>query len=463
MLNNLSIQWHITADCNNRCRHCYMFDKKTYEIEKAGELSDSELFKIIENIEAFEKKWNAEIKHFAITGGDPLLRKNWFEFVKTLRNKNKSVSMMGNADTLTEENLKKLSELGILRYQLSLDGLEEKHDYIRGKGNLQKTIKGIEKLSQFGIHSQIMFSMNAENKDDLIPLLNFIANNSSAKSFSFDVVSSVGNAKNHLSGELNSQVLYKIFREYLTEKKRLAAAGNPIRLNEKPNLFNVLRATDGDEYINSAKEISVISGCLIGWTCVCILSNGDVLACRRFPLKIGKMPEQSFEDIFLGSKELRKFRRPEYFEECGNCEYYKICRGCPAVVYGFTGNPFAKNPLCFKDLLKPKKTFLKQNAAAIPIDVSYEDEYNLIANKAPVKFSNDIAILLNKEDIQTAILKLENKTEKRLFINNPEEYCKNNDLHLTDYEKIFVTRWDKSLLKLNKQKILTYIFRKQLS
>ena len=68
---NISIQWHITGKCGNRCRHCYMFDEKTYEDEIKNELELSGLLKILESISEFEKKWNCSVNSFAITGGDP--------------------------------------------------------------------------------------------------------------------------------------------------------------------------------------------------------------------------------------------------------------------------------------------------------------------------------------------------------------------------------------------------------
>ena len=35
-LNNLllPLQWHVTTNCSNRCKHCYMYDDKTYLEER---------------------------------------------------------------------------------------------------------------------------------------------------------------------------------------------------------------------------------------------------------------------------------------------------------------------------------------------------------------------------------------------------------------------------------------------
>lgn len=60
------------------------------------------------------------------------------------------------------------------------------------------------------------------------------------------------------------------------------------------------------------------------------------------------------EDVFLGNDLLKQFRRAENYETCGKCMFYKSCRGCPAVTYGYTQNPLSDNPLCFRELLNKK-------------------------------------------------------------------------------------------------------------
>jgi len=49
--------------------------------------------------------------------------------------------MMGNPETLTEDNIAALVDLGVRNYQLSLDGLEENHDRFRkDPGTFRRTV-----------------------------------------------------------------------------------------------------------------------------------------------------------------------------------------------------------------------------------------------------------------------------------------------------------------------------------
>ncbi|MEQ8225598.1 MAG: radical SAM protein, partial [Candidatus Eremiobacterota bacterium] len=436
-IKQFSVQWHITTKCGNRCKHCYMFDSSTYEQEKSHELDRDSLFKILDSISAFEKKWKANINTFDITGGDPLLRDDWKMLLEELAKRKKIFHMMGNAESLTDENLEFMKHTGLKGFQLSLDGLPDTHDYLRGKGSFQRTVQGIKKLKDYDIPVSVMFTLSPENKDELIPLMEFLAKETPATGFSFDIVSSVGNAKD-FEKTLNRDIIRKILKDYIEKKRELHRNGYKFRCSEKLHLFRLTHFELSEYYPVSSSECSIIGGCSIGWS-ITILSDGTVLPCRRFPLKIGKMPEQSFEEILLGSRELKKFRRPEFYEECGECDFFQLCRGCPAVVYGLTGHPFSPYPLCFRKYIdgkKAEKCVLKK----IPLEISYEEEYELICNHFLQKSDVLYRDFLNK--YAGLIVNLCWNSERfNLFMKDREEFLLKEEIEMNDMEKILLNNF----------------------
>ena len=44
-----------------------------------------------------------------------------------------------------------------------------------------------------------------------------------------------------------------------------------------------------------------------------------------------------------------RYRQYEKFVKCAKCELKNVCRGCPAVAYGYTGNMYAADPQCWKE------------------------------------------------------------------------------------------------------------------
>lgn len=150
---NFSIQWHITEFCPNTCLHCYM---GMNPIEK--HLSLFEFFSLLDKINVFEAQYKSQINNVSITGGDPLSNPDWYEICNALRQQGKQVRILGIPEQVTDSNCSKLKELGISMYQVSLDGLKETHDKIRGAGSFDRTVNAIKKLSENGIEVAIRYN-----------------------------------------------------------------------------------------------------------------------------------------------------------------------------------------------------------------------------------------------------------------------------------------------------------------
>jgi len=120
-----AFQWHITDSCDQRCEHCYIFSEDN-RITLA-EMAWDYMLSVIENCEEMCEKLN-RIPYFYITGGDPVLHKDFWRLLELLKSKGIAFSIMGNPFHLTDEVCKRLHDCGCERYQLSIDGLRETHD-----------------------------------------------------------------------------------------------------------------------------------------------------------------------------------------------------------------------------------------------------------------------------------------------------------------------------------------------
>lgn len=370
----MSIQWHITTQCQNRCRHCYVFDPATYDHERNCALSLEDKIKVIDQIDAFGEKWDIEFGNVALMGGDPLLAPDWFEFAKALRDRGKYITFGGNPETLTPDNLAKLRQLQVKRYQLSLDGLEKSHDAQRRPGSFQNTLEGIDRLTDAGIHVSIMGTLTPLNIDEFWELIDLVFYRTQARSFAFDFVAQVGNAKGMNVAFTPEQVL-ELSRRYLDMKLERKAQRPEFVFGEKPGLFRLLRVARGEYAHYDGGETYPAAGCLIGNNCLCLLSDGTMLSCRRFPQILGRLPEDSVEDIMLKSPVLKRYRRPQFWKQCGQCVAWGYCRGCPAVSFGSCGDPFGPLPYCYAHLLDMP---VYQPHTPVSMDTTPEQEVELI-------------------------------------------------------------------------------------
>jgi radical SAM protein with 4Fe4S-binding SPASM domain len=96
-----------------------------------------------------------------------------------------------------------------------------------------------------------------------------------------------------------------------------------------------------------------IGGCAAGVAGLTILADGTVTPCRRLPIPLGKVGENSLREIWATSPVLEQLRNKSlYLGKCGTCSRWSTCRGCRAIAYAYAqaqGKPgfLAPDPQCF--------------------------------------------------------------------------------------------------------------------
>lgn len=427
----LHMQWHITSSCNYRCRHCYMYDSGTAANERNTELTFAQILGILDDIAGFEEKYACNFERFFLTGGDPLLRRDWEDIVAELHRRGKEVRLMGNPDTLTEETVEKLVDLGIRTFQLSLDGLQESHDYMRGQGSFELARRKIALLRAGGLDVNVMFTLFRQNSQDLIPLVDYVAMHTQASSFSFDMGCLAGGALKSRLEDPNPRDVAGLFRAY--HERQSGIQRLDFKLREKSNLHRLERYARGEFYPVIPDSYTRVAGCLAGWSGLCLLSNGAAMACRRLPVVVGKMPEQTVEEIFLGNAFMRKLRRHEFFEGCSQCQFYAFCRGCPAATYGVKGDPFAANPHCFASEVAKPCHARTQLRASPPMDASNHREMEFL--RSNTTFFTRYKDYLLRNSFQNVFFPLLYRDgEEQEFIEDPFLYLERRRISLGNDE-----------------------------
>ncbi len=405
------IQWHITTDCINHCKHCYMFHEE-YVSENCSFKDFETMFF---NIQAFEDKYHVEIPLYVLTGGSPLLNPDCGHILRFLAKQNKEIKLLDIPEMVTEENIALLKEVSVVDFQVSLDGLEETHDDIRGAGSFQRTIEALRKLGEEGFFPNIMYTLSPENKNELIPLCRYLQKEVKKFGFSFDFVVPIGNAKEEKKGYFTSEQAKEIMDAYYAFSHAFTAREQVFSL--KPSQYRSYGYIQRGKALDTIYDYPMVAGCHIGWKGICILQNGDVLPCRRLPLILGNLKRESFEEILLQSALLKKIRRFSiYQEECGSCAYGKACRGCPAIAYAMTGNPFGKFPLC-SDYMEMHE---KKSVMIPAIECDNETEMQYILDTFRNRMIRDSKKLLwrypNIKTLLKELRTLRNSEEKRAWI-----------------------------------------------
>ena len=160
------VVWNSTRTCNLRCRHCYMdSDSRRY----TDELSTIEAKKFIDDLSEFK------VPVLLFSGGEPLMREDFFELAEYAANKNVRPTLSTNGTLITREVAEKIKNIGVGYVGISLDGLQDVNDKFRGvAGAYQKAMAGIENCVAVGQRVGLRFTINRHNFEELDKIFDFI-------------------------------------------------------------------------------------------------------------------------------------------------------------------------------------------------------------------------------------------------------------------------------------------------
>ena len=338
MKDYFAFQWHILDDCDQRCKHCYIFTKDKSELNT---MNFDEMKMVIDNALKMCDEANRK-PYFSITGGDPILHPNFWDLLEILNEKNIDYSIMGNPFHLDKDVCNRLASLGCRQYQLSLDGLRKTHDYFRKPGSYDLTLKKIKTLKDAGVRASIMTTVSKINIDEIPYLVDVVVSNQ-VDLFSFARYCPTDDSKDaHVAPDEYKKLLEKLWDKYTQYKD------SNTYFNLKDHLWTLFLYEKGLFKIpDNLKEDVIYDGCNCANSHLTILPTGDVYACRRMDSKVGNALQDDLFEIFK-SEEMNKYRQYENFEKCSKCELLRFCRGCPAVSYGYTKNMYSPDPQCWK-------------------------------------------------------------------------------------------------------------------
>lgn len=328
-MNRFSLQWHITTKCYNRCKHCYVNQFGTSEVS-------NEIFNaILSDFVSCCKTLNAR-PILAITGGDPLLHSNFLELAQKARNCVHWLGILGNPECITEESATKLKEIGINQFQLSIDGMQETHDFIRSRGSFDRTVKAIGILQKTGISISVMSTVSLINFKEMKEVMDLVYD-LGVKRWAFARWTPESGDCGISSNDYRAFLL-----DIMEGHKKFDELG--IKLPAKDPLLSTLQSKP----ISASK---IIGGCGLGTSKLALLHDNTIMACRRHAGSVlGKWKKDG--DLiknFLFHPLMKQFRSIKDIEKCQGCKYLYQCRGCRAAAYASTGNTFERDPQCFVD------------------------------------------------------------------------------------------------------------------
>lgn len=335
--------WSITGKCNYRCRHCYM----SAEDAKLGELPFETVMKIIDELD------KCGVGMVSLTGGEPLVRKDFWDIVDALLEKNIMIeSIYSNGALVNDRFLDGLEKrgLGSCTIDMSYDG-PGFHDWLRGIDGAEKLVDAaFLRCKERGIQTRAEMCLCERNKHLLRASVNHLAEAGCSR-LKVNGISNLGKWKENGYG--TSIPIPDLYRTYLDYIPHFYEDGAPLNLQlggffvgNKGDLsyYSIPRNREG-------QDPEKVCLCSHARTVMYISPEGRALPCfslsgmnvqQKFPViqDIGlvRCLNDSFFMDFVQKKAVEIIR---HNEQCRGCEYRNICLGgCRAEALSLNENGF---------------------------------------------------------------------------------------------------------------------------
>jgi radical SAM protein with 4Fe4S-binding SPASM domain len=300
----LSVQLDLTYRCNERCVHCYL------DHDDHGEMTTAEIKHLLDEM--------AEAGVFILTlsGGEILMRRDFFEILEYARRLTFCVKLKTNAVMIREAEAARIRDLGVESIQVSIySHRPEVHDAITlVPGSLKRSVDAIRFLKSQGLKVIIANVLMTGNMQDYPGVRALAAELGVESTLDPTVTPMMDGNRSTLSLGVDESALQKVFRD-------ASLVGD---IDE----FCAIPASPDADGLDSLP-------CSAGHTACYVSPYGDVYPCVQFPLPTGNVREQRFVDIWRHSDQMNEVRsiRVKDLTSCSKCTHVSNCTRCPGLAY----------------------------------------------------------------------------------------------------------------------------------
>jgi len=302
--------WECTQRCNLNCLHC---GSDCTASASAKDLPFDDFLRAILPLKNVYKKNSITV---AITGGEPLLREDLPKCGLALRENGFRWGIVTNGYEYTPEMHSKLLAAGIGSITVSLDGMEENHNWLRANNqSFKRAVRALNLITPSKrLNYDVVTCMNGKNIDELETLKEFLIS-INVKAWRLFTISPIGRAAKNEIMSLSPQQLKKLM-------DFIAAARSDTRIKTNFSCEAYL-----GKYELKARDSYFF--CRAGIQIASVLIDGSISACPNIDRSFiqGSIYKDNFLDIWNNKFETMRNRNWCKTGICANCAVYKNCSG----------------------------------------------------------------------------------------------------------------------------------------
>jgi MoaA/NifB/PqqE/SkfB family radical SAM enzyme len=315
----LSFDLEATARCNNNCRHCYINLPPGDKAALHDELTLDEISHIADQAVSLGSLW------CLLTGGEPLLRKDFSDLYLMLKSKGLLVSVFTNACLITEKHIKLFRDFPPRDIEITVYGAtEETYERVtRMPGSYAAFRRGLALLLEGGLKVDLKTMSLRSNWHELPAIADFCRERTK-NFFRFDPML-------HLRYDGNAQRNEEIRAERLSAEEIIVID----EADPKRSAALEKRCSTPEIAIPSQELTDRLFQCSAGGDSFAVSYNGLFRLCPSlwqreclYDLRRGTLVEAWFD--FTPRVLARTSTNREFLERCRICPLMNQCQWCPA-------------------------------------------------------------------------------------------------------------------------------------
>lgn len=323
------VVWAVTQACNLKCVHCY-----ASATPGAGpdELTREEGFALLDDLRAFD------VPAVLFSGGEPLYRPDTLDFLQYADSIGLRCTLSTNGVLIDDAMADRLTTVGLKYVGISIDGMREKHDKLRGvQGAFDETIAAIDRCRKRGIRVGLRFTVHALNYTQLDEIFDLAIEHDIQRLCVYHLAYA-GRGGKMQKADLTSEQTRDVMDRIFARTRQCHAENRDLEVLTVDNHADAgyviarLEETDPDR----AAEVATLLGRTGGNRSGCNIAAVDPVGNVHYDqfswhYNCGNVREHPFSQIWSEATDPRlavlRDRQALLPERCRQCRFLSVCNG----------------------------------------------------------------------------------------------------------------------------------------
>jgi radical SAM protein with 4Fe4S-binding SPASM domain len=343
--------WELTTRCDQPCQHC----GTRAGTARAEELGTEKITEVAQDLASLG------CREVTLIGGEAYLRADVYTVVRTLSGLGLRVTMQTGGRALTPERIGRFKEAGLAAIGVSVDGVEETHDRLRGnRGSHAAALAALENARAAGFIVTANTQINRLTQH-VLPETSALLRDRGVIAWQVQFTTPMGNAADHPEWLIDPPDVVPVIDTLAAIQLDAIRNPRPHELPAERRAFNIQPGNNVGYYgpheqvLRSRPHGSerYWAGCTAGRGVIGIESDGTVKGCPSLPTgpyQGGNVLQTPLREIWRDAPALN-FTRDRGTEElwgfCKGCYYADLCKGgCSFTSHTLLGRR-GNNPWCY--------------------------------------------------------------------------------------------------------------------